>query len=140
MDAYIPESYISSPSARIDAYRKISLIRNNEDMLDITDELIDRYGNTPLPVTNLLNISLIRALGSKCGISKIECKSNSVIYFPRVFDQKMWLQLIKQNNGKYLTAVSSNPYVQEKIRPGEKLLRSILKTLEEYLKLLDERS
>jgi len=137
IDAYIPESYIPSASARIDAYRKISLIRTYEDMLDVSDELIDRYGDTPRPVSNLLSISLIRSLGSSCGFNKIQYRSGSVMYYPKLFDQKMWIELIKQSNGKYLTSLGSVPYVQEKIQRIDKLTASILKTLGDYLKLLN---
>lgn len=136
VDAYISESYIESASARIDAYRKISMIRNYEDMLDVSDELIDRYGDMPKPVLNLLYVSLVRSLGSACGINKIQGKAGAVLYFPKLMDQKLWLELAKQNNGRYLTSLSSVPYVQEKVVGTDKILSSIVKTLSEYLKLL----
>ncbi len=137
IDAYIPENYISSAASRIDTYRKISLIRNYDDMLDVSDELIDRYGDMPKPVSNLLSISLIRSLGSLSGFNKIQFKSGSALYFPKLLDQKMWIELAKQNNGKYLTSISSVPYVQEKILKIDKILPSIVKTLSDYLKLLN---
>ena len=137
IDAYIPENYISSAASRIDTYRKISLIRNYDDMLDVSDELIDRYGDMPKPVSNLLSISLIRSLGSLGGFNKIQFKSGSALYFPKLLDQKIWIELAKQNNGKYLTSISSVPYVQEKILKIDKILPSIVKTLSDYLKLLN---
>lgn len=136
IDAYIPESYIVSASSRIDAYRKISLIRNYEDMLDVSDELIDRYGDMPRPVSSLLSVSLIRSLGSSCGINKIQNKAGAVLYYPRLMDQKIWIELAKRNNGRYLTSLASVPYVQEKISGSDKMLQNIVKTLSEYLKLL----
>ena len=50
ISAYIPESYIKSPVQRIDVYKKISLVENVEDTVDIVDELLDRYGELPKPV------------------------------------------------------------------------------------------
>lgn len=44
IDAYIPEDYISNQAQRVDCYRKIAKIQNDEDSTDVTDELIDRYG------------------------------------------------------------------------------------------------
>jgi len=88
-------------------------------------------------VSNLLSISLIRSLGSSCGFNKIQYRSGSVMYYPKLFDQKMWIELIKQSNGKYLTSLGSVPYVQEKIQRIDKLTASILKTLGDYLKLLN---
>ena len=138
LDAYIPESYIESASSRIDAYRKISMINNYEDMLDVSDELIDRYGDMPKPVSNLLNISLVRSLGVLCGISKILGKSGTVLYYPKLMDQQLWLELAKRNNGKYLTSLTSVPYVQEKVGGSDKVLQNIIKTLSEYLKVLNK--
>ena len=127
---------IDSASARIDAYRKISMIVNYEDMLDVSDELIDRYGDMPKPVSNLLYVSLVRSLGSACGINKIQNKAGAVLYYPKLMDQKLWLELAKQNNGRYLTSLSSVPYVQEKVVGTDKILSCIVKTLSEYFKLL----
>ena len=42
IDAYIPEDYISNQAQRVDCYRKIAKIQNDEDSTDVTDELIDR--------------------------------------------------------------------------------------------------
>ena len=68
LDAYIPEKYISGSMQRIDAYRKISLINSQDDLYDVADEFIDRYGDMPKVTDNLLRISLLRALGraGKC--------------------------------------------------------------------------
>lgn len=140
VDAYIPESYISCASSRIDAYRKISMIRNHDDMLDITDELLDRYGDIPKPVSNLLSISLIRALGASCGISKIQNRGSDILYYPRLIDQKLWYELAKINNGRYLVSLTSMPYVQEKVASSNKMLQSVIKTLSDYLKVLSSNT
>ncbi len=97
IDAYIPEKYIRSSNHRMEAYKKISLIRSQADLYDITDELLDRYGDPPKPVSNLLKISLLRALGSQAGISKIELKGNTALFYPEQFDLKPWIALGKKN-------------------------------------------
>ena len=50
IDAHIPESYMESLSQRLDMYRKIAGVRNQEDEMDLLDELIDRYGEPPKSV------------------------------------------------------------------------------------------
>lgn len=97
IDAYIPEKYVRSSNHRMEAYKKISLIRSQADLYDITDELLDRYGDPPRPVSNLLKISLLRALGSQAGISKIELKGGTVLFYPEQFDLKPWIALGKNN-------------------------------------------
>ena len=52
-------------------YKKISLITNAEDYRDIADEFIDRFGDMPKSVVRLLDVSLARALGEKCGIERV---------------------------------------------------------------------
>ncbi len=97
IDAYIPEKYVRSSNHRMEAYKKISLIRSQADLYDITDELLDRYGDPPKSVSNLLKISLLRALGAQSGINKIELKGNTVLFYPEHFDLKPWIALGKKN-------------------------------------------
>ncbi len=93
IDAYIPESYIKNANQRIEAYKKISLIRNEGDLYDITDELLDRYGDMPRPVSSLLKISLLRARGSDAGMSKLEVKNGTVFFYPEKFQPMPWVEL-----------------------------------------------
>jgi len=79
--AYIPEQYIENINQRIDMYRKISDIRNEEDLNDVIDELIDRFSNPPKPVLNLVDIALIRSLASSFNVSEIKHQNSKVLLF-----------------------------------------------------------
>ncbi|MGM0548752.1 MAG: transcription-repair coupling factor, partial [Bacillota bacterium] len=57
LDAYIPDEYIKYEARKIEIYKKIKAIRNEADALDTIDELIDRFGEPPLEVMRLINIS-----------------------------------------------------------------------------------
>ena len=76
-DAFIPESYITNQTQRIAFYKKIAEIRDDESLLDMEAELLDRYGSVgqsrslPKPVQGLLNVTRIRNRASKLGISEI---------------------------------------------------------------------
>ena len=70
-DAYIPDSYISSPAQRITCYKRIAEIRNEEDALDVTDELIDRYGEPPASVTGLIEAAQVRNMAQAAGIREM---------------------------------------------------------------------
>ena len=74
VDAYIPESYISNEYQKLDIYKRISLIETKEDMEDMMEELIDRFGDIPKKVETLLEVANLKALAKKCYITSIEQK------------------------------------------------------------------
>ena len=57
VDAYIPESYIQNEYQKLDIYKRIAAIENEEEMDDMTEELIDRFGDIPKKVQQLLHIA-----------------------------------------------------------------------------------
>ena len=134
-DAYIPESYIRSSTQRIDAYKKISLILGEDDMTDVADELVDRYGDPPEPVANLLNIALIRALGSECGVSKTEQRGSTVFIYPAKLDAAVWATLAGEYRGRLLLSLGSKPYISVKIKRDEKLLNFIRDLFKKYIQI-----
>ncbi len=80
IDAYIPEEYIESLPQRIDAYRKIASVVTEEDGRDVTDELIDRFGDPPKSVVGLINVALIRNMASQLGITEIAQRGENVFF------------------------------------------------------------
>ena len=71
VNAYIPESYIASQEQRIDMYKKISAMETEEDELEISDELIDRYGNMPKPVINIIAVAALKIPARDVGCTEI---------------------------------------------------------------------
>ena len=63
--AYIPEGYVPAAEQRMDLYRRIAALRTPADEADLMDELLDRYGDVPKPVTALLNVAMLRAAAAK---------------------------------------------------------------------------
>ena len=78
VNGYIDPDYIENEEARFDIYKKISRIETENDALEMTDELIDRYGTVPESVNNLIKISRIRYECSKCGINSVIQKKDTV--------------------------------------------------------------
>ena len=70
-DAFIPDKYIESSNIRIEMYKRISSVETEADMEEILEELIDRFGEPPASVVNLVNISLIGKMAASVGISDI---------------------------------------------------------------------
>lgn len=81
VSAAIPERYIPAPEQRMDLYRRIARIRTQEEADDITDELIDRYGDPPAGVTNLVAIALLRSKAASLGITEISQKETLLRFF-----------------------------------------------------------
>lgn len=80
LDAFIPEDYISNQAQRIDCYRKIAMIKTADDALDVTDELLDRYGEPPKSVRGLVDVALIRNNAAALTITEIIQNENDIIF------------------------------------------------------------
>lgn len=78
IDAYIPPEYIKQEEEKLASYKKIASIRGEADYLDILDELIDRYGEPPKSVQNLLKIGLIKGLAHELEITSIQMRNAEV--------------------------------------------------------------
>ena len=144
VSAYLPERYIKTSAARIEMYKKIASIENEDDFDDISDELMDRYGcgddgRLPREADNLLFISLIRALGSRCGMRKIEQNGSSVIMRADGRPElSVWAVLASENRTKVTVNLSSDPYLQYRFGKGEEPLPFVASLLGSYLKIKAE--
>ncbi len=89
-DAFLPETYVSSGSERVDIYRRLTAAVNYEDVDEIFFELQDRFGKLPIEVKNLLNFIAIRCLGKKLGLRSINISQNIMLaqYDPEFINLK----------------------------------------------------
>ena len=71
MDAYIPDSYITDEFQKLDSYKRIAAIGDDGDYDDVTDELMDRFGEPPKAVVNLMKIALLKAAAHRGQIGEI---------------------------------------------------------------------
>ena len=72
IDAFIPDSYIPNEFQKLGAYKRIAGILDESDYDDIEDELLDRYGELPSSVTNLMRIAELKAAAHRASISEIK--------------------------------------------------------------------
>lgn len=72
VDAYIPSTYIKSEYQKLDIYKRIAAIESEEELSDMKDELVDRYGSLSTSAVNLLNIALIKSMAHKIGIMEMK--------------------------------------------------------------------
>jgi len=75
-DAYIPSTYITEESIRLEMYKKISLIDSLQDKYDVEEEIEDRYSNMPKEITNLTNCAYIRSICRRAKICQVKQKGD----------------------------------------------------------------
>ena len=78
--ANVDPDYVSRGEERMDLYRRMAAIRSQEDADDLLDEIIDRYGDPPKGVLNLIDIALLRANARSVGICDIKQKASDVLF------------------------------------------------------------
>ncbi len=78
--ANVDKDYVQRGEERMDLYRRMAAIRNQEDADDLLDEIVDRYGEPPKGVLNLVEIALLRANARKVGITDIRQKASEVMF------------------------------------------------------------
>ena len=76
--ANIARDYVERGEERMDLYRRMAAIRSDEDADDLLDEIVDRYGEPPRGVLNLVDIALLRAKAKECAITDIRQKSGEI--------------------------------------------------------------
>ncbi|NBI07480.1 transcription-repair coupling factor [Senegalia massiliensis] len=79
VDAYIPDKYIQNSEQKIRMYKRITSIDDREEYRDLLEELIDRYGDIPRPVDNLLRIGYIKSIANKLMFTNLSQKDDILI-------------------------------------------------------------
>ncbi len=120
IDAHIPEKYISSLNQRIDVYRKIMLVNNDEDKTDLLDELIDRYGDPPDSVIGLVEVSMLRNKAAHLGITEISQKNGSMYFYTQYLSTEQIAALSMKYKGRITFNGSGKSYVSVRIPPKTK--------------------
>lgn len=78
--AYIPKTYIGDEILKLQMYKKIAAIKEQEDLEDLLDEFLDRFGEVPMETLNLMNVSLVRSMAEKVGITSIGRSGGKMLY------------------------------------------------------------
>ena len=78
--ANVDKNYVSRGEERMDLYRRMAAIRCQEDADDLLDEIVDRYGEPPRGVLNLIDIALLRARAREVSVKDIRQKAGDVLF------------------------------------------------------------
>ena len=134
-DAYLPERYVPFPAQRISLYKRIALIASENDLSDMTDELLDRFGEPPVPVQNLLRIALIHTLASRCGITSVREDTAGIHITPQKLDFDTWSELASIYPGRLRVILSGEPHILLRLQKEDVPLSFIHKMFEKYMEI-----
>ena len=146
VDAFIPASYIPNEYQKLDIYKRIASIENEEEMDDMLEELIDRFGDVPKKVQQLLSIALLKALAHSVYVVSVEQKGE-MFKFTMYEKAKVHVEripaLLEQFKGNLKFTVDTNPYFtyqklsKNKKDKDEDVLELVKNVLNEIKTLLD---
>lgn len=124
VSSYIPDNFIENSSQKIEIYQNIALCRTEEELQNVIDEVIDRYGRLPKELENLIDIARIKQLARKANILKIAQKENGIVFY--FVKEKIKPEMVNTLITKYPMLVKfSNavePYVTLRIKENENII------------------
>nr|WP_310603064.1 transcription-repair coupling factor [Anaerosporobacter sp.] len=123
VDAFIPSTYIRNEFLKLEMYKRVAEIENENEFLDMQDEILDRFGDIPKSVNNLLNIALIKAIAHKSFVTQITHKELNVkmIMYNKAKINVAGIPSVVEKFSPQLTFVpDTNPYFVWKIKERSK--------------------
>ena len=119
--ACLPDKYIPSGQQRMDIYRRIALIRTEEDCDDMIEELIDRYGEPPPEVIALTSIAMLRGEASLAGITEITQKEGWLRLKLKEFDIESVSKLFTrpEYTGRIKVLAGTDPAIALKLKGSD---------------------
>lgn len=135
VEAYIDDSYIMDGMQKIEMYQRIAQTKSREDIHDICDEMIDRFGDMPQAVVNLLTVADIRNLARDLAMLSVhQSKDRIILNFTEqsTVDPAIVVALTKEYRGKVMLTPGSSPSIAIRVTglPGEETLDLIRDVLE----------
>ncbi len=137
VDAYIPDSYIDDSTQKLMAYKKLARVREEWELADIGDELKDRFGEIPRPLSNLFQVIALKAFLAKRFIRRVESTGPQVVVHiteRSPLNMKRLLVLAKERRGA-VKLLPDGRIVMKREEKGLELMAAIRKILMEITPL-----
>ena len=136
--ANVDKDYVARGEERMDLYRRMAASRDQADADDLLDEIIDRYGDPPRGVLNLIDIALLRANARKLHIADIKQKSGDVLFTLSNLNFEAFSALCAEKDYKgriFLVAAAKQPTIRLKLATGVDSLKQSKVFIQRYQKL-----
>ena len=133
--ANVDPDYVARGEERMDLYRRMAAIRSQEDADDLLDEIVDRYGEPPKGVLNLVDIALLRANARNAGICDIKQKSGEILFTLTQLDFEAVSSMCAEGDYKsrlQFVASAKTPTLRLKLAQGVDSLRQAKVFIERY--------
>ena len=136
VSSYLPDEYIENSSQKIEMYQNIALCRTEEEIREVIDEMIDRFGEMPKEVENLLEITRIKELAKKSGVIKILQKGQNIVFNFDIslFHMDMVDELVKKYKNKIRFSPAAEPYITLKL--NNTIDKEVIRETKEFLKTI----
>ena len=134
ISSYIPDDFIKDSSQKIEIYQNIALCRTEEDIQNVIDEIIDRYGRMPDELENLIEIVRIKELARKSNIVKITQRMENVVFYfeNNNYPEDMINNLIQKYGNRIRFSTGVEPYITLKD------VTNVIDDVKEFLHLVCE--
>ena len=143
IDAYIPTSYIKNEYQKLDIYKRISSIENEDEHMDMQDELMDRFGDIPKPVENLLHVAAIKALAHGAYVTEVNINSQEIrltMYQKAKLNVAGIPAMVERYRGDLKFHMADEPYFTFIDRRKNQTTAGMMEQAEELLKVLNDRA
>ena len=133
--ANIDKSYVERGEERMDLYRRMAAIRTQADADDLLDEIVDRYGEPPKGVLNLVDVALLRAQAQKAGICDIRQKAGDVSVTLTHLDFQQVSRVCaspQYKNRLFFAADAKKPTLRLHLTSGSDSLRQVRSFVEQF--------
>ena len=122
ISSFIPDNYIENSSQKIEIYQDIANCRTEADIMDVIDEITDRYGDMPKEVENLIEIARIKNIARPRHIVKIQEKQMGFVFTfadDIVIEAETISKLLKQYKNNIHFSAIGKPYITLKIEKNK---------------------
>ena len=144
VDAYVSDDYIANEALKLEIYKRISAIRTEEDRAELRDELVDRYGELPKPLDNLMEVALLRSAAHQLYLSRIQGDTRELKFtfvpFARVKEENIPVLIEKMHGAMRVRTGETPVLIWRELNPENlkkttvlPLLKSLLDTIKELI-------
>lgn len=122
VDAYIPDDYIGDGRQKIEVYKKVAALESLEEVDDLEEELLDRFGELPVAVRNLLTVARIKILAAQTGATAVALERGrmTIRFRPNAVHLARIPAVLRDFKAKTTFSPGKSPYVT--IRSNDRLL------------------
>ncbi|MDR0978377.1 MAG: transcription-repair coupling factor [Lachnospiraceae bacterium] len=127
VSSYISDKFIENSNQKIEIYQEIALCKTEDDIINVTDEILDRYGIMPKEVETLLEVTRIKQKCRQKQIAKILQKDLNLVFefIPTKFDMSIVDGLIKEFKNRIKFSPSQKPYITYKMNEKADVINEI---------------